>query len=520
MKKSIFTFFIILFSLSCGSGLFANEEDDIDYSMFTINTNDVHYNTKAKISIFRPCFVEKDDIYVEKKRDGFESEMTKIDDLLSDVTSDGSSGGESEKIKVETKLYERIYDKHHQVILDDMYKKIIKNLAIVNLYDITYESESCEKISDFFSINNTNYITDYIFSENFFEYDFVVTTELEVISENELKIEVFVWDIMDERFLSGKYFILKTNRQNDNSYRISNIISDLIFQLTTGESGGLFDSKIMYIAETGSATDREKQVVMMNFDGNKSVKITKGKNLKLTPIFSKYNVNEIFYMEYINDGAFIVKHDLKDNKMTKMTTKGQKMTSAPAFSPNGENKLIVSGTEFQRTNLFLFDLNKKISRQLTKDVNTISTSASFSPDGKKIVYVSDRSGSRRLYIQNLEDSSVADIPISSPNEVCDKPAWSPDGRLIAFVKISKGKFHLSIMTPDGGGVRSLISDYLIEGIRWSPNSRYLVYTKQSGAFGKASIPKLYVMDIMTKNEFQLKTPDNEGASDPDWAMNF
>ena len=75
------------------------------------------------------------------------------------------------------------------------------------------------------------------------------------------------------------------------------------------------------------------------------------------------------------------------------------------------------------------------------------------------------------------------------------------------------------MTHTGDGERLLASGYLIEGVKWSPNSRYLIYTKQTSPFGKGSIPKIYIMDILTRHEYQLKTPENEGASDPDWIIN-
>ena len=110
--------------------------------------------------------------------------------------------------------------------------------------------------------------------------------------------------------------------------------------------------------------------------------------------------------------------------------------------------------------------------------------------------------------------------ISRGNGIYDKPSWSPDGRLISFIKIANGQFYLGLMTPEGDSERYIMSDYLIEGVKWSPNSRYLIYTKQKDAFGQKSIPRIYIIDILTGNEYKLKTPENEGASDPDWIMNF
>ena len=256
----------------------------------------------------------------------------------------------------------------------------------------------------------------------------------------------------------------------------------------------------------------------MNFDGSKNTQITSGNNLKLTPIFSKYNKDEIFYLEYTKDGVFIIKHNIKTNTKYKITAKNQNMTSAPSFNPANKNQLIIAGSEENNgTNLFLFDFDKETNKKITKN-KYINTAASFSPDGKNIVYVSDKEGGKKLFTKNLETGDEKLISLN--NGLYDKPAWSPDGRLIAFVKMIKGRFYLGIMTTEGEGERFLTSDYLIEGVRWSPNSRYLIYTKQSDVFGGNSIPRIYIMDILTKNEFRLNTPEEEGASDPDWITNM
>ncbi len=401
--------------------------------------------------------------------------------------------------------------------IDNIYKKIINNLEIANFYNIDYKSNSCQDMNEFFkNTQDQNNINDYIFSDNFIGSDFIVSAEIEKLNETKIKIQILIWDILDEKFLDGKYYILHLDNKNNNSYRISNMISDFIFKLTTGEKEGLFDSKIMYISETGSPLKREKQVAIMNFDGSKNIKITKSKNLKLIPIFSKYNPNEIFYMEYLPEGPFIVKYNLANNSFTKILTKNQTMTSAANFNPDNKNQLILAGTSGKSTNLFLFDFKEKKNKQITKG-NSINTAPSFSPDGKKIVYVSDKSGVRKLYIKDLENNK--EELLTKEAGVYDKPSWSPDGKLIAFVKIKGQRFELGIMNYRGEAERILTSSYLIEGVKWSPNSRYLIYTKQKGAYGTNSIPRIYIKDILTGNEYRIQTPPQEGASDPDWIMN-
>lgn len=511
---------------------------------------------KIKITLLKPCVVVKEEIKNEnndsstvaekqslnnvdnikeridnKKNNTIESFLDDLNDKDNDNIENKEEKDKNNKKNIVKLVWQDYFDvdpatkidkvnsdkEKFNKIIDNIYKKIMDNLEIINLYNIDYRSNSCRDMNEFFkNTQDRNNINDYIFSDNFIDSDFIVSAEIEKLNETEVKIQILIWDILDEKFLDGKYYILHLDNKNNNSYRISNMISDFIFKITTGEKEGLFDSKIMYISETGSPLKREKQVAIMNFDGSKNVKITKSKNLKLIPIFSKYNPNEIFYMEYLPEGPFIVKYNLADNSFTKILTKNQTMTSAANFNPDNKNQLILAGTSGKSTNLFLFDFKEKKNKQITKG-NSINTAPSFSPDGKKIVYVSDKSGVRKLYIKDLENNK--EELLTKEAGVYDKPSWSPDGKLIAFVKIKGQQFELGIMNYRGEAERILTSSYLIEGVKWSPNSRYLIYTKQKGAYGTNSIPRIYIKDILTGNEYRIQTPPQEGASDPDWVMN-
>jgi len=94
--------------------------------------------------------------------------------------------------------------------------------------------------------------------------------------------------------------------------------------------------------------------------------------------------------------------------------------------------------------------------------------------------------------------------------------WSPDGKLIAFTRIKGGQFYIGVMAPNGKGEKLLTSSFLAEGAKWSPNGRYLIYSKKKGSYGRDSIPRLFVIDVITGYEIEVPTPQNEGATDPDW----
>jgi Tol biopolymer transport system component len=128
--------------------------------------------------------------------------------------------------------------------------------------------------------------------------------------------------------------------------------------------------------------------------------------------------------------------------------------------------------------------------------------------------VSDRTGVRKLYIMDKDGKNFE--MITKERGTYDKPSWSPDGRLISFVKIEGKNFSIGLMTPKGESERTIMSAYLVEGVKWSPNGRYLIYSKQNAPFGKESIPGIYIIDILTGVEHRIPTPANQGATDPDW----
>ena len=482
-KKFLFIF--LLFFLIKQQNLFAESDRELYYEENIVIDNNFINNNRIKVGLLEPCFSLK-------------------------VSS-------NEANKETHKKYCSIEKKEQVFVLENIYKKISSNLRITKLYDIDLDRNSCRDINYYIADNEKYNISNYILSDYLSNFDFVVSFLISDIGNEKIKLQVMIWDILEEKFVDGHYYILDYGKDN-NSYRIANLISDFIFVTTTKENCGIFDSKIAYVSETGGVMNRNKQISIINFDGTNNIKVTDSRNLKLTPAFSRYKNDEIFYLEYLKEGPFIIKHNLNTNALTKISS-GHIMTTAASVNPNSSNnQIIIAGTNDNAdTNLYLFDFKRMVNTKLT-DSNSINTAASFSPDGKEIVYVSDRSGVRKLYVKNLEDDT--EKLISKGSGIYDKPSWSPDGKLISFVKIANGQFYLGLMTPDGNSERYIMLDYLIEGVKWSPNSRYLIYTKQKDAFGQNSIPKIYIIDILTGNEYKINTPEGEGASDPDWIMNF
>jgi TolB protein len=78
--------------------------------------------------------------------------------------------------------------------------------------------------------------------------------------------------------------------------RMAHRVSDAIYTRLTGE-GGYFDSRIVFVAESGPREQRRKQLAMMDQDGENVQYLTDGGSLVLAPRFSPRG-ERVLYTSY------------------------------------------------------------------------------------------------------------------------------------------------------------------------------------------------------------------------------
>lgn len=319
------------------------------------------------------------------------------------------------------------------------------------------------------------------------------------------RVEFRLWDVFSQQQLTGTAYM--TTPQNWR--RIAHIISDEIYKRITGEDG-YFDTRIVYIAESGSATQRIKRLAIMDQDGQNHRYLTPAGELVLTPRFSP-TAQEITYMSYKGGQPRVYLYNI-DTGRQELLGNFPGMTFAPRFSPDG-NKVVMSLSKNGNSDVFELDLRSRQSRQLTNH-SGIDTAPSYAPTGNQIVFESDRGGTQQLYVMNSNGGDTRRITFGKGRYA--NPVWSPRGDLIAFTKMLGGQFYIGVIRPDGSGERLITKAYHVEGPSWSPNGRVLTYFKEvrtDGGRGRSS--KLYTIDLTGYNERVLSTPG--GGSDPAWS---
>ena len=333
----------------------------------------------------------------------------------------------------------------------------------------------------------------------------LVTGKLKVI-DNKLKVEFRLWDLT----ASKEMIALAFTTTPSNWRRVAHIISDKIYERLTGENG-YFDTRIIYVAESGPKNQRVKKLAIMDQDGAKTKYLTLGNELVLTPRFSPSN-QMVTYLSYFRNLPRVYLLDIETGKQ-EVVGNFPGMTFAPRFSPDGK-KIIMSFAKDGNSDIFTMDLNTRVVERITEH-SSIDTSPSYSPDGKYICFNSDRSGLQQIYVMKSDGSNVKRITFG--DGIYGTPVWSPRGDLIAFTKVRKGRFYIGVMRSDGSGERLLTENFYQEAPSWSPNGRVLVFYREtkSGPQGKGFTAKLWSIDITGYNERKITTETD--ASDPSWS---
>ncbi len=331
--------------------------------------------------------------------------------------------------------------------------------------------------------------------------DGLVTGTVVADGTGKMKVTFRLWDVAQEQQIAGKEF----NTLTRNWRRVAHLIADEIYKRVTGE-GGYFDTRIVYVSETGPLKQRIKRLAIMDQDGANHKFLTDGRFLVLTPRFSP-NTQEILYLSYASGKPRVYLRDLQTGREESLGT-FEGMSFAPRFNADG-NKMVMSIADKGNTEIHEMDLRTRRMRQLTNSPG-IDTSPSYSPDGRQIVFNSDRGGSQQLYVMNADGSGVKRLSFGDGRY--GTPVWSPRGDLIAYTRMFRGGFYIGVMRADGSGERDISQGWLVEGPTWAPNGRVLMFQRQTGGGGKM---RLYSVDVTGRNLREVLTPTD--ASDPAWS---
>jgi len=328
----------------------------------------------------------------------------------------------------------------------------------------------------------------------------LVNGHITVEADGKLRVDFRLWDVFSGEQLLGLQF----TSTPENWRRVAHKISDAVYERLTGEKG-YFDTRVVFVAESGPRGARVKRLMIMDQDGANPSSLTDGSYVVMTPRFSSTS-QEITYMALRPTGSSIYLFNIET---ARQETLGRfpGMVFAPRFSPDGA-RVAFSVERGGNSDIWIMNLASRAQTRLTSDPG-IDTSPSFSPDGARIAFNSDRGGSPQIYVMGSDGGGARRISFGAGRYMT--PVWSPNGDFIAFTKQQGGQFHIGVMRPDGSDERILTSSYLDEGPTWAPNGRVLMFFRET----PGGPPRLWTVDITGR--ILRPAPYQGSGSDPAWS---
>ncbi len=149
---------------------------------------------------------------------------------------------------------------------------------------------------------------------------------------------------------------------------------------------------------------------------------------------------------------------------------------AAGISPTGQRAVFEAHGE-----IVTVPAEKGDIRDITNTPGAAERDPAWSPDGTRIAYFSDESGEYALYVRPQDGlGEVRKIDLGNPPSFFYAPTWSPDSKKIAYSdkRLNLWVVDLERPTPVKVDTDRFDSPAHEFDVRWSPDSRWLTYTKQ------------------------------------------
>lgn len=319
-------------------------------------------------------------------------------------------------------------------------------------------------------------------------------------SDGRLTIGCYLYDVQSGRELARQGFAVATDEWRRAAHRCA----DMAYQKATGNAP-MFDSRIAYVAESGSGDSIVKRLAIMDFDGANHTWLTTGDSTVLTPRWSP-DGDRIAYTSFGGGRLHVQVVEMgSDNDRPLLPASDE--TFAPTFSPDGRT-IALSMSNAGNVDVYSVESSGGFPRRLTASPG-IDTSPSYSPDGKRIAFVSDRSGTPQIYVMNADGTNQRRISFGPGNY--GSPAWEPGGDRIAFMRTQGPLSRIGIMSVDGSDERLVTTGPDDEEPAWSPDGSRILFQRMDAASRRTMLATVPAGGGEVK-----PVPTPQGGSDPSW----
>jgi len=326
-------------------------------------------------------------------------------------------------------------------------------------------------------------------------FDLLIRSEISLKDER-LTVEFRLFDVINRKLITAKRYlgVAKDLR------RFSHSFADETLRAITGEPG-VFTTRIAYVStQTGN-----KEIYVMDWDGNNPLPLTKNGSINMNPDFSP-DGREIIFTSYKHGNPDLYWRSLsKTAEVVLSRRKGLNITGS--WSPDGK-KIALSLSKDGDAEIYTLDKDGEHPNRLTINP-ALDLYPAWSPDGKQLAFVSDRLGKPQIFIMNANGGDIRRLTTSGNYNV--NPRWSPKGDRIAYSRMTDQGFNIFTIAPDGTSDTQLTFDGNNENPSWSADNRFISFSSQ-----RSSGAGIYVM--RADGTGQTKVTQGKGAFfQPAWS---
>jgi TolB protein len=313
-----------------------------------------------------------------------------------------------------------------------------------------------------------------------------------------VRVEARLFDVVRGDFISGKRYFAKP----DNLRLIAHKFSDETIYRLTGQRG-IFQTQIVFV----STLSGNKEVYIVDFDGQNRKKITNHKSIILSPAWSPEG-KRLLFTSYRDGNPDVFMREILYGKEKKVSHR-KGLNISPEWAPDGRKIVLTLSQDDGNSDIYIMTLEGSEVKRLTSAwANDVSPC--WSPQGSHLAFVSNRSGSPQIYVMESDGGKVRRLTFEGSYNT--SPAWSPKGDKVAFAGIRGPAFEIFTINVDGSGLRQLTeSAGSNEAPSWSPDGRHIVYSSN-----KSGRKKIYIMRSDGSGE-RMITGGGGDDTDPCWS---
>lgn len=297
-------------------------------------------------------------------------------------------------------------------------------------------------------------------------FDMLVQGEFS-LKGDQLTVEFRLYDVINRKLVMAKRYLGAAREMR----RFSHSFADEILRSITGEKG-VFTTRIAYV----STQSGNKEIYIMDWDGNNPLPLTKNGSINLNPDFSP-DGKSIAFTSYKHGNPNLYRRSLSSTVEVPVSRrKGLNITGS--WSPDG-SKIAVALSKDGDAEIYVLDKDGNHPTRLTSNP-ALDLYPTWSPDGTQIAFVSDRLGKPQIFIMKATGGDVRRLTTAGSYNV--NPRWSPKGDKIAYSRMINGSFHIFTIATDGTADTQLTIDGSNENPSWSADGRLLCFssTRSSG----------------------------------------